>query len=183
MVMEQEILDNALEYANAYLGKNILKGFLIQYDDLVFEERVKMNCFYCGKYGRNWKCPPNLPRINYEKMFEEFENCAAIFVKLEYNKDSYEEVRNNSSLILHKGLLQIEKYLWNHNNSTYLSFIAGSCKLCKNGCGENRCNNPYISRSPVEATGVNIVETVKKYGLEIEFPPKEYLIRCGLLLW
>ena len=41
--------------------------------EAVFEELVKMNCFYCGKYGRNWKCPPNIPDIDYPKMFSEFD--------------------------------------------------------------------------------------------------------------
>lgn len=31
--------------------------------DLEFEERVRMSCFYCGKYRNNWKCPPNIPNL------------------------------------------------------------------------------------------------------------------------
>ena len=37
------------------------EGVIINPKELVFEENVKMNCFYCGNYGSNWKCPPNLP--------------------------------------------------------------------------------------------------------------------------
>ena len=178
----KEELNQAIAYANRD-SEFPLSGFIIQIQDLIFEERVKMNCFYCGKYNRNWKCPPNLPNIDYKKMFNEFNNCAAVYVKVPINADNYSDVRNNSSVILHKGILKIEKYLWESNNSTYLSFIAGSCKLCKNGCGEKRCNNPYMSRSPIEATGINIVETVKKYGFQLDFPPKDFMIRCGLIAW
>ena len=45
------------------------EGILIDPEKLIFEENVKMNCFYCGKYNNNWKCPPNLPDIDYKKRF------------------------------------------------------------------------------------------------------------------
>ena len=180
---EKVLLGDAVQYANNNLCTSYLNGFLIQAEDLVFEERVKMNCYYCGRYNSNWKCPPNLPDIDYSRMFKEFNCCAAVYVEVPFDSTNYQDVRTESSLLLHRGLLLCEKYMWNNNNPTTLSFIGGGCKLCKNGCGKERCNNPYMSRSPIEATGVNIVKSLKKYNFEITFPPKEKLIRCGLLLW
>lgn len=151
---------------------------------MIFEECVKMNCFYCGKYGRNWRCPPNLPDIDYPKMFSEFDD--GMFVVYTFDtsdKDQYEFIRNESSVILHKTLLKFEKWLYEHNSSTALSFGAGSCKLCKNGCGKDKCNNPYMSRSPLEATGVNIVKTAAQVGIDIRFPTNEKLMRIGLIVW
>lgn len=155
----------------------------IEYEKIEFEERVKFNCFYCGKYNVSWKCPPKLPDVDYRKMFSEYDNLAFVYGKYDFDENDYSAVRAESSVQLHKTLLKIEKYLWEHNNSTAISFIGGSCKLCKNGCGKERCNNPYMARSPLEATGVNIVKTAKKYGIEIEFPPKNYIMRLGMLLW
>lgn len=152
--------------------------------EAVFEECVKMNCFYCGKYGRNWKCPPNLPQIDYPQMFSEYDE--GMFVYFLFNvtsKAQYESIRNESSLVLHKALLQIEKWFYNHNRSTTVSFGAGSCKLCKGGCGKDRCNNPYMARSPLEATGVNIVKSAAKFGIDVKFPTEEKLMRLGLIMW
>lgn len=152
--------------------------------EMVFEECVKMNCFYCGKYGRNWRCPPNLPNINFPKMFSEFDE--GLFVILSYeitDASEYESIRTESSIKLHKGLLRMEKWLYEHNCSTALSFGAGSCKLCKGGCGKDQCNNPYLSRSPIEATGINVLKSAKKYGVTVCFPPKEVLMRVGLVMW
>lgn len=160
-----------------------IKGVWIDKCDFVFEERIKMNCYYCGKYNVCWKCPPKLPDIDYPKMFTEFDNAALIYIKLPFSEETFADVRVESSVSLHKALLDMEKYLWNHNNSTALSFIGGSCKLCKNGCGKERCNDPYRSRSPVEATGLNVLKIAEKYGIEILFPPKDVLTRIGLLLW
>ncbi len=36
----------------------LVEGKMISVSRLVFEECVKMNCFYCGKYNISWKCPP-----------------------------------------------------------------------------------------------------------------------------
>lgn len=159
-------------------------GVLIVPSDLVFEENVKMNCFYCGKYNNNWRCPPRLPDIDYKKMMNEYD--AGLFVVLSYDiaEDSeYEMVRNNSSIVLHKTLLDLEKWMWKHNCSNAISFIGGSCKLCKGGCGKEKCSNPYMSRSPLEAVGVNIVKSAGKYGIDIRFPADRRLTRIGLLLW
>ncbi len=156
----------------------------IKFEDLVFEERVKMNCFYCGKYNVCWKCPPKIPSsIDFQKLYAEYDNLALVYCKYYFTEDTYNTVRNDSSVELHTTLLKLESFLWENNNSTAISFIGGSCKLCKNGCGKERCNNPYKARSSIEATGVNVVKTAAKYGIEINFPPKEFIMRMGMILW
>lgn len=152
--------------------------------EAVFEECVKMNCFYCGKYGRNWRCPPNLPDIDYPKMFSEYDEGLFVYFLFDVtDKSKFDSIRSESSVVLHKALLQFEKWCYNHNRSTAISFGAGSCKLCKGGCGKERCNNPYMSRSPLEATGVNIVKTAAKFGIDVSFPTEETLMRLGLIMW
>lgn len=156
----------------------------IDINDLVFEENVRMNCFYCGKYGNNWKCPPNLPDIDYKRMFNEYDEGAFISLDFEVNNDQqYRQIREDSSVMLHKLLLDIEKWMWNHNRSNAISFGAGSCKLCRGGCGKEKCNNPYMSRSPLEATGVNVIKSAEKYGIDIRFPTEKKLKRIGLIVW
>lgn len=159
-------------------------GVLMDPKDLIFEEVVKQNCYYCGRYGTNWRCPPNLPNVDYPKMMAEFD--CGLFVTLSYdceNQDAYVAARTESSVVLHKLLLNLEKWMYQHNAPTAISFIGGSCKLCKGGCGKDRCNNPYLSRSPLEATGVNIIKSAKRYGIDIRFPAEPTLKRLGLLLW
>lgn len=174
--------DEILDYLHTI--NSDAEGFLIEPSSLVFEENVKMNCFYCGKYNNNWKCPPNLPNIDYKRMMNEFDMGLAIVLAFEIvQKNEYDKIRNDSSVILHRLLLDMEKWLYQHNSSNALSFIGGSCKLCKGGCGKERCNNPYMSRSPIEATGINIVKSMKQYGVSVDFPTDRMLKRIGLLLW
>ena len=91
---KNDILKNALLDAKTELNTTYLDGFLIDVADLVFEERVKMNCYYCGRYNSNWKCPPKLPDIDYPKMFQEFDYCAVVYVKVPFDKDTYADLRN-----------------------------------------------------------------------------------------
>lgn len=160
------------------------EGILIEPGKLIFEENVKMNCFYCGKYNNNWKCPPNLPDIDYKRMMKEFDVGMAVVLSFGIREQNeYDRIRNDSSVILHRLLLDLEKWLYQRNSSNALSFIGGSCKLCKGGCGKEKCNNPYMSRSPIEATGINIVKSMKQYGVSVDFPTNRMLKRIGLLLW
>lgn len=163
-------------------GFNI-RGIEIDQEKLIFEERVRMNCFYCGKYNVNWRCPPRIPELDYIKVLSEFECAAFIYIQMPLKDDDLDSVRKNSSLQLHQAMLACEKWLYQHNNSTALSFIGGSCKLCKNGCTPGHCANPYQARIPVEALGINVIKSAEQYGIMIKFPPKEYMMRVGLLLW
>jgi len=174
--------DEILEYLHTVNGD--AEGILIDPGKLIFEENVKMNCFYCGKYNNNWKCPPNLPDIDYKRMMKEYEVGMAVVLSFQIRQQNeYDRIRNDSSVILHKLLLDLEKWLYQRNSSNAISFIGGSCKLCKGGCGKDRCNNPYMSRSPIEATGINIVKSMKQYGVAVNFPTNQMLKRIGLLLW
>lgn len=158
-------------------------GKLIHPQKLVFEERVRMSCFNCGKYKANWRCPGNMPKnIDYKKVVKEYKRGAFIYVKIPFDRDNYEDVRSESSTILHRALLSMEKYMYEHDKPLVLTFIGGSCKLCKI-CGKDKCNNPSMARSPLESTGCNIVKSAKKYGIDISFPPKEFMMRLGLILW
>jgi len=157
----------------------------IDLKDLVFEkELARINCFYCGKYNNNWKCPPNLPDIDYEKMFSQFNEGMFVYVTHDIaDASEYKSIRHESSITIHKTLLALEKWMWNHNRPTAISFGAGSCKLCKGGCGKEKCNQPYLSRSPLEATGINVLKSAKKYGIDLKFPADKRLSRIGLLIW
>lgn len=155
-------------------------GVLMDPTQLVFEERSKINCYYCGRYNNNWHCPPHVPDIDFPTMFAEYDNGAFVVASVPLDNP---EARTESSLINHRSLLLMEKWLWDHNNSTSASFIAGSCKLCRNGCGPEKCNNPYQGRSPLESTGCNVVKSAAKVGIDIAFPPENYMMRVGLIVW
>ena len=161
----------------------MIRGKAIEAENIFFEERVKMNCFYCGRYNNNWKCPPHIPNIDYKKMIGEYSNRAFVYVEMPINENNYAVVRNESSVYLHRAMLLCEEWLYQNNEPMAISFIGGSCKLCKNGCMPEKCANPYDSRSPLEALGINVVKSAAAAGIDIKFPAADYMMRIGLLLW
>ncbi|MDR2395120.1 MAG: DUF2284 domain-containing protein [Endomicrobium sp.] len=152
--------------------------------DIIFEERVKLKCFYCNKYNKKWTCPPKIPALDYQAIIkDDYSNAIILKTTMSITIENFEEVRSNTTNRIHSCLGLLEKFLYDNNDSLAVSFIGGSCKLCRNGCSPQGCVNPTQARIPIEATGINIVKTMKKQNIDIIFPIKNTLSRYGLLLW
>lgn len=108
-----------------------------------------------------------------------------VYCKMPFEtKEQFELVRQESTNLVHKILLELEKELYLNNEPVAVSFIGGSCKLCKDGCSPDSCRFPQMARIPLEATGVNVIKLVKEsIGINVVFPPKDFLYRFGLILW
>jgi len=171
-----------IELLKEKINDSNIQIYKINYSDIIFEDRVKLNCFYCSKYNTNWMCPPRIPQLDYCKIIGEYSNVAIVSISMDIN-NNFNDTRTETTVKLHKTLLMLEKELWNNNYPTAVSFIGGSCKLCKNGCAEDKCKQPGLSRIPTEATGINVIKSLKNIGIEIVFPPKDKLSRFGILLW
>ena len=153
-------------------------------DDLIFDDKVKLLCFNCKHYGTKHSCPSKIPDIDYEKAIRSFDKGIILIYKVDFkDKGEFDKVRVSSTNNLHKILLDLENISFHDGNHFSTSFIGGSCKLCPEGCAE-KCRNPALTRIPLEATGVNVVESLKKFGVHLSFPVKDYntLSRVGLFL-
>jgi predicted metal-binding protein len=158
--------------------------YTINFDKIVFEERVKLKCFHCKRHNVNWTCPPNIPDLDYKKLLQEYENMAVIVYRCEIDDSiNMDAIRISSTNELHKSMLKMEKWLWLKNEVMALSFIGGSCKLCKTGCGKEKCTIPDMARIPFEALGVNVLKTMQNIGVDVSFPVEKQLLRIGLLIW
>lgn len=156
------------------------KVFDILPSDLIFDERTFFQCFNCKNYGNKRTCPPFENKLDYKKLIMKYKKGLLVLVKFDSSID-FQKARNDSTNKLHKILLRLEKDAFNQDNHYTTSFIGGSCKLCPNGCAE-KCRNPQISRMPLEALGVDVVETMKKYGVVLQFPATDTIYRVGLLV-
>jgi len=155
----------------------------VELSDIIFEQNTKINCFYCGRYNNSWKCPPRIPDIDYKAMIHEFKSAAFIYKNFYINEENRDTIRSDSTNLIHKCLLDLEKFFYDNNIANSLSFIGGSCKLCKTGCGKEKCNNPYQARMPVEAIGINVIKTLAQKGVNIDFPVIDEMKRVGLIIW
>lgn len=179
--INKELQDLQLLIEQKYPG---IRLFECMPADILFEESVLLSCFYCSRYSRNWRCPPNIPsHIDFKAIFQECKSGFLVLFELPFNDANYQEIRSETSVRLHKAILELEKILWRKGIAKVLSFIGGSCKLCKNGCSKDKCVNPGESRVPLEAVGVNVVKSAEKVGIKVVFPPQDTLKRIGLVIW
>lgn len=170
--------------AGAKLDDDRIRCMVVNPKNLVFEERVRLLCTACKRYGVNWTCPPKMNNIDFRKAIGEYQNGLVVFLDAKVQDPSqYEEVRSQSTNIVHRSLLNLEKSLWDLSYPMAISFIGGSCKLCKKGCAEDRCRTPHLARIPWEATGCNVMATLKQEcKIEVVYR-QDQISRYGLLLW
>ena len=161
--MEVEQIRDILQAKNPEMD-----AVAIRYENLVFEERVRLKCFQCRNYRTKWTCPGRVPAFDVRKLLCEYEHLAVIT-----GKDGNE---------LHRAMLYLEKELFNRNEPMATSFIGGSCELCKDGCNLDACVHPEQARIPWDATGCNVTRSLANIGIEVDFSGKD-VCRYGLLVW
>ena len=151
--------------------------------DIIFNIKVCEACKSCKRYGLTGCCPPIIGTFEYYKKLLKRYNYGKIFIKKFIIKDitEWKELGKQSSLQLHKVLLKERQKLINSGHYFNIILGGGSCKYCKK-CSIP-CKLPQFRAIPIEATGINVVATLKKMNIFIKFPVKTYFYRIGLLLW
>lgn len=148
-------------------------------EELVIEEKVREYCMQnkCGQYDRNFMCPPRVGSVesNREKILN-FDSCLVLIKKYKLINPENREKFYIPAEELHKILLEIENEAKELGYNKATSLIAGNCRIC-NPCkvvfGEKNCPYPEKSRSSAESLGINVIETIKKLGLNLEFKNDE----------
>ena len=183
----------------------------IQYKDIVFEERVRLKCCHCKNYKEKWTCPGKMPELDYRQIINEYEHKAVVISKVALHVGAGERSETETTagarsetettagerretdgvmkkfregvVLLHRAMLYMEGELFKRNNAMAESFIGCSCQLCEEGCAAEKCRHPEQARVPWDATGCNVVKTLERIGVKVEFPATEYMYKYGLFLW
>lgn len=151
--------------------------------DLIFNLKVNEACRSCKRYGLTGCCPPTIGDFPYYKQLLKQYNYGKIYIlRFDIKKENdYKELGKKSSLNLHKILLDERQKLLNQGHYFNVLLGGGSCKLCTE-CSIP-CKKPQFRAIPIEATGVDVIETLNKLGIFLKFPVKTHFFRVGLILW
>lgn len=151
-------------------------------NDLIFNIKAQEACKSCKRYGLTGCCPPNIGTFDYYKELIPMYRNGRLFVET-FNIDSedYKKLGNESSLYLHKALLQERNRLFNEGHYYNLLVSGGSCKWCIK-CSIP-CSSPQYRAIPFEATGIDVVSTLKKFNIDVQFPVKNTFIRAGAIFY
>lgn len=151
--------------------------------DLIFNIKVCEACKSCKRYGLTGCCPPNIGTFDYyNKLLKQYKY-GRIYVEQFYAAETENKlaVGRESSKILHNVLLSQKQTLLNEGHYFNVILGGGSCKWCEKCVIP--CKMPHCRAIPIEATGLNVVATLHKFGIDIEFPVTTIFYRVGMILW
>jgi len=149
------------------------RAHLINPRDIIIAPWVRLKCeFGCKGFGHNLQCPPHgLPENKMRRILNSYKHA----VLLEGSPPGRS---------FHKKLLEIEKRAFLKGFHKSLSFGAGPCPVCEECSIDSQCKFPEKARPSMEASGIDVFGTAKKFGIELK-PLKNksnYVKYMGLLL-
>ena len=185
--------DNISVLLKAALDAGAGEALYIDAKDVIVDDRVRLKCFapLCRHYG-DLVCPPNVPTPDeFRKYLSLYK--FAILLSTEYNDppkpaslmDSEEvsdEIRKKST-DLSDILLSLESASLKMGYRFAAGFTGGSCHYC-DGCVKTggECKTPYKARPSMEAVGIDVVGTLQKIDVTLDFPVSNKVKWWGLLL-
>ncbi len=151
----------------AYIEKTELADFKwINPKDIVVAQWVRVKCeFGCSDYGHG-ACPPNTPTVDEcRNFFSEYNTGLIIRLTRSADKDHYPS--DWSKEVTHQ-LLELERKIFLDGFQKAFLLNQTCCCLCKE-CMGNRvdCKDKRKSRPSPEAFAVDVYQTVRNNGMEI----------------
>lgn len=200
-ISEEQLATDLQKYVSLARTFGASDGKVIDPEELVIDERVKMKCLVpiCYRYGTSYFCPPNTPSAEYmEKVIRKYR--CGILVKHEVSpKEDFIKPGRGQTSVLRIGkhhretmkiIAKLEIAAFNDGYYLAMGFGGGSCRgfLCKGApCARLQgelCRFPLIARPSMESVGIDAFNIASKVGWEVypigpkDVDPKQ--IPCAL---
>ncbi|OKY78537.1 MAG: putative metal-binding protein [Candidatus Methanohalarchaeum thermophilum] len=189
--------DKKLEEKALELGADYVQ--FLDIEDVVVDQRVRLKCQVpiCPHYNNNLMCPPHIPSVEmFKKALKNYEKAFFVQIITSVNsldngnniEDDWEE-RSKDHEGYKKELLDImnelERFAFKEGYHLATGLIGGSCPLCDKCVieeGSTECRHPYMARPSMEGLGIDVIETCKNAGIQINLSSEEKVRWNGLLL-
>ena len=176
MVKKLGILEDELKKLAFEDGAYVLMP--IDPKEIVVSNWVRLKCQYgCPSYAKKLSCPPYSPTPDdTRQILKEYSKAyligftGSIFKK--YGTQKYSEIFPKALKNIRKSIFELEKHAF--LSGYYKSFtygFCGPCTMCEQCVVEEgvlSCENAKESRPSMEAAGIDVFETVRNAGLELE---------------
>lgn len=158
--------ENKQTIIETYLKDRVFQFRQIKLSSIDFSDEMHKYCQdnHCGRYQKNWMCPPAFNLTNKLNSFKNFENVIVfnIIAKLNdsFDYDGMEKGRKEIENII-KGLRKVID-----RSINYQIIGAGTCTICKN-CTypEEPCRFPKIAMPSMEAMGIDVLKLAYQCGM------------------
>ncbi|SHI18427.1 DUF2284 domain-containing protein [Sporanaerobacter acetigenes] len=160
-------------------NQNIIFIGTIDVKDIVINRSVRKYCMEnkCGQYGNNFMCPPCVGSVeDFKEKLKNYDSCIVVLKNKKITNKINREEYYEASEELHQILLNIEYKAKSLGYEKALALIAGNCRLCKpckKVLGEKFCPYPERARPSSESLGIDVIETLNKLGVKLEFRDDE----------
>jgi predicted metal-binding protein len=151
----------------------------ISTEEVSTDHRTRWKCFYppC-KYGKSLMCPPHTPPAEETaRLLKDYRYAILIHMNVPAVRANIPVAKRRLEGIVE----EVERRAFQSGFVYALGLKSGPCELCEE-CTMDRCRHPMRARPSMEAVGIDVVQTARKAGFEIEFPPREEYNFFGLVL-
>jgi len=144
----------------------------IDFGEAVFTAEVRSMCEmnFCGKYGKNWMCPPGVGEVEELRAGLEKYKRSIMFNTIYKLEDSFDIEGMNSAQVAHDKLnRRLKELIENDYNIEDVRILgAGSCEVCEKCAylSDEVCRFPDKAYASVEACGMDVVKTSYKFGFK-----------------
>lgn len=160
---------------------------------IVLDARSRLKCYAGCDHHSYHHCPPHaMPIGQFRKLLETSKAAIIVTVKepaLDMYDDDEPSQKMGVALTMSKRQRRIiynmeQKARSEMNLTRSRCYQCGPCIECgvRNCNLAGKCRYPKEARSSMEAMGINVVETIRKVDLDIEFPTTEFVTFVGLVL-
>ncbi len=175
----------ALERVGKIARKHGIEDFKwIDPKQMITGHWVRAKCtFGCPRFGLKACCPPEVPAVEEcRSLFKEYR--AGLFFHLSQEFED-PQMRFSWTRNVNKSVLAFEREIFLAGYHKAFVFTPGPCNICGE-CKPNKreCRNPSVARPTLEAYGVDVFTTARKFGYPIQVLKnyQEETNRYGLLL-
>jgi predicted metal-binding protein len=152
-------------YAEKAKSLGVSKAEIVDTGNVVVGNWVRLKCQYgCGRYGECLTCPPYSPTPDYTKEMIR-----------EYSKGLLMQIesialmgRSRPSPRLRKIVAVLEREIFLDGHYKALGMASGPCRFCKTCDTDQPCKHPYKARPSMEACGIDVYQTARNCGFELE---------------
>lgn len=167
---------------------NVANTTIVNVADIVFSEDVRKYCERnaCGKYGKNWACPPGVGSVS-ELREQASKYQKGLLVQTEHPlKNSFDlkgmmSAKKDHEEVL-RSVIQMAENKYGLKNSLLLG--AGHCDFCKECTYESGdpCSFPEQALVSMEACGIDVMKLLKDYGIPYRYGT-DSVAYVGLILY
>lgn len=133
-------------------------GFkIIDPKEVVTAEWVRLKCQYgCDGYGLCLTCPPYSPEPSRTRKILDSYSVAALL----WQPEGWQGLRKICS--------ELERELFLRGYYKAFAMPSGPCELCDPCPLKYPCNHPELARPSMEACGIDVYATARRFGFPIE---------------